>query len=200
LGLSILEVIPENQQRRKREAELFRLHDFGWEKRIKLGMQRFIVNATKESLNSVGLRRAEAILKNKKVIADRYIEENRWNNVKGVGAETWRKIAQQIKESEAANIDTVVTTDIHRLIRMNGTLHGKTGLRKVEFPLNLLTDFDPFKEAVAFKEGTARISISSAPEFRIGDKTYGPYENSTVELPTAAAVLLICKGRAEVVN
>jgi hypothetical protein len=83
---------------------------------------------------------------------------------------------------------------------MNGTLHGKTGLKKVEFPIKDLGVFDPFREAVAFKEGTAKVFVSSAPEFRLGEQMFGPYERQTVELPTAAALLLVCKGRAEVVN
>jgi hypothetical protein len=86
------------------------------------------------------------------------------------------------------------------MIRANGTLHGKTGLLKVEFPPSQLEDFDPFTGAVAFKEGTAKVVVSNAPEFRLGGETFGPYKNCTVELPTAAAVLLICKGRAEVVK
>jgi hypothetical protein len=83
---------------------------------------------------------------------------------------------------------------------MNGTLHGKTGLKKVEFPAKNLKDFDPFKEAVAFKEGAVKVFVSDAPEFRLGGSVLGPYRNKTVELPTAAAVLLICKGRAEVAS
>jgi DNA primase small subunit len=200
LGLEGFGERPGEKAKKKPANPVFSLHDFGWNKRIKLGMQRFILNATKEDLNKVGIKRAEPILQNKEAIAKRYIEENRWTNVKGVGTETWKKIAQHVKESEAANIDTVVTTDIHRLIRMNGTLHGKTGLKKVEFPVKRLMDFDPFKEAVAFKEGTAKVSVSSAPEFRIGESMWGPYKNKTVELPTAAAVLLILKGRAEAVK
>ena len=97
-----------------------------------------------------------------------------------------------------AKIDTVVTTDIHRLIRMNGTLHGKTGLKKVEFPAKNLQDFDPFMGAVAFKKGKAKVLVFDAPEFKLSGETLGPYKNQTVELPTAAAVMLICKKRAEV--
>jgi DNA primase small subunit len=104
-----------------------------------------------------------------------------------------------VKNLESAKIDTVVTTDIHRLIRLAGTLHGKTGLRKVEFPVKCLEDFDPFKEAVAFKEGVVKVFVSDAPEFRLGGNVFGPYKSQTVELPTAAAVLLICRGRAKVV-
>jgi hypothetical protein len=68
----------------------------------------------------------------------------------------------------------------------------------VEFPAERLASFDPFVEAVAFKEGMAEVNVSDAPEFRLGGKMFGPYKNEAVELPTAAAVLLVCKGRAEV--
>ena len=79
---------------------------------------------------------------------------------------------------ESANIDTVVTTDIHRLIRMNGTLHGKTGLKKSGVSSGKPVDFDPFTEAVAFKKGTAKVLVSDAPEFRLGGETLGPYKNT----------------------
>jgi DNA primase small subunit len=105
-----------------------------------------------------------------------------------------------VRSKESAKIDTVVTTDIHRLIRMAGTLHGKTGLKKVEFPLSRLADFDPFKEAVAFKDGEVKVFVSDAPEFRLSGNMFGPYRSQTVKLPTAAALLLICKGRAEAVK
>jgi hypothetical protein len=41
------------------------------------------------------------------------------------------------------------------------------------------------------------VSVSCAPQFRLGENQFGPYRNEKLELPTAAAVLLICKGRAE---
>jgi DNA primase small subunit len=200
IGLTGFDERPNGKGKKKVADRVFSLHDFGWNKRIKLGMRKFILNATKEDFNAIGIKRAEPILRNKEAIANRYIEENRWNLAKGVGAETWTKLAIHVKDLESAKIDTVVTTDIHRLIRMNGTLHGKSGLLKVEFPVKHLADFDPFKEAVAFKEGTAKVNVSNAPQFRLGEDTFGPYEKQEVELPTAVAVLLICKGRAEAVK
>ncbi len=83
---------------------------------------------------------------------------------------------------------------------MPGTLHGKTGLKKIEFPAARLGDFDPFLEAVAFKEGAVKVSVSDAPKFRLDGKVFGPYRYEEVKLPTAAALLLVCKGRAEVVK
>ena len=101
---------------------------------------------------------------------------------------------------QSAEIDTVVTTDIHRLIRLTDTLHGKTGLKKVEFPVSAIEGFDPFKRAVVFKTGSVSVLVSDAPEFRLGDEMFGPYKKQKVVLPTAAAMLLVCKGRAGVIE
>jgi DNA primase small subunit len=116
---------------------------------------------------------------------------------KGLGTETYRKLVEHSKKSQSAKIDTVVTTDVHRLIRLPGTLHGKTGFKKVRISIESLEDFDPFKEAIAFKEGTIRTIVSDAPKFRLNNEEFGPFRNEKVELPIAAALLLICKKRAE---
>jgi DNA primase small subunit len=191
-----------SRQKRKASSPTFTLGNYGWKRRLKNGMRKFIADSTKEGLREIGVtnKSAEVIFKNKEGILKRCLEENRWGTVKGVGYETWMRIAEHVKSLEIAQIDTVVTSDIHRLIRANGTLHGKTGLLKVEFPVKDLETFDPFLGAVAFKEGTARVVVSNAPEFKLSGETFGPYKNQTVELPTAAVVLLILKGRAEVQN
>jgi len=105
---------------------------------------------------------------------------------------------QKAIENQSVKIDTVVTTDIHRLIRLTNTLHGKTGLKKVYVPINEVERFDPLKSALAFKGGAVKLFVSEAPEFRLGDQRYGPYKNEKVELPTAAALFLVCKGAAQV--
>jgi hypothetical protein len=79
-------------------------------------------------------------------------------------------------------------------------LHGKTGLKKTGFPVTAIKDFDPFKSAIAFRKGTATVLVSDAPRFRLGDQTFGPYKNQKIELPTAAAILLVCRKRAEVME
>ncbi len=127
-------------------------------------------------------------------------EAKPWTTIKGIGPETWRRILERFVALESANVDTVVTTDTHRLIRLSGTLHGKTGLKKIGFPVSTLHDFDPFKSAIAFKEGVANVLVSDAPRFRLGDQTFGPYKNLKVKLPMAVAVLLVCRKRAEVVE
>jgi DNA primase small subunit len=120
--------------------------------------------------------------------------------VKGIGVQAWKKILEQSVDRQTSKIDTVVTTDIHRLIRLGGSLHGKTGLKKAKLETLGIDSFDPFKSAIAFKNGDVTVSVSSAPEFRIREETFGPYSEQTVTLPTAAALLLVCKNRAKVVE
>ncbi|XHH08088.1 MAG: DNA primase small subunit domain-containing protein [Candidatus Bathyarchaeia archaeon] len=202
LGLSVIDRDAKEKPARgkkRADAKKFKLHDYGWNRRLKVGMEKFLSEATVEDLKNLGLKNNN-LLKNKDAIIKRAIEDGRWDSIPGVSEATWLKLAEQVKNLESANIDTVVTTDIHRLIRMNGTLHGKTGLLKIELPASQLDDFDPFTQAVAFKKGTAKVLVSDAPKFRLGGATWGPYKDQKVILPTAAAIMLILKGRAEVAN
>lgn len=179
-----------------------RLEDLGWRGRLAKRMYDFILNAKPEDYKKIGLRRDTigALLQNTDAILKSWDAVGPYRAVKDVGFETWRRIVESAAESSSAKVDTVVTTDIHRLIRLTGTLHGKTGLRKIEFPTSNIEAFDPFRSAVAFKKGTATVSVSDAPRFRLGDEVFGPYKNKKIELPIAAAVLLVCKERAEIVE
>jgi DNA primase small subunit len=183
----------------KTSSKTFSLGDYGWKRRLKVGMRKYLTQASKEDLREIGVgkRGVDVIFKNKDALLQRCIEEERWDILKGVGYETWMRIAEHVKDREIAQIDTVVTSDVHRLIRANGTLHGKTGLLKVEFPVAELDSFDPFVGAVAFKKGTATVVVSDAPQFTLSGQTFGPWKNQTVTVSTAAAVLLILKGRAK---
>ncbi|NWG11881.1 DNA primase small subunit PriS [Candidatus Bathyarchaeota archaeon] len=179
-----------------------RLSNYGWRGRIAQGVYNFISNAAREDYQNIGLKKnfVEAILANRNMILKNWREKGTLPLIKGVGVKNWSKIAEHCARVQSANVDTVVTTDIHRLIRLAGTLHGKTALKKMEFQPSEIEDFDPFKDAIAFKDGSTSVLVHSAPEFRLGDITFGPYKSEKVELPTAAALLLVCKNRAEVVS
>jgi DNA primase small subunit len=192
----------EKKGRKASGAKRFRLHDFGWNRRLKIGIKNFLSNASREDFVKLGfdIKKIELMTEKRETLVERCLDDGYWSGVLRVGDGTWMKLAEYVRDQQASKIDTVVTTDIHRLIRMNGTLHGKTGLKKVEFPAKILQDFDPFTGAVAFKKGEVKVLVSDAPEFKLGGETLGPYKDQTVELPVAAAVMLICKRRAEVTN
>ncbi len=174
----------------------------GWRGRVARGTYDFLLTASTKELENAGLRKgiAKKLVLNRKALLESWKKEGPWGAFKGVGLETWKKIVQYGVEKQSVKVDTVVTPDINRLIRLPNTLHGKTGLKKIEFSITGIEDFDPLKSAVAFKTGKVNVDVSEAPQFRVKDEVYGPFERQRVELPTAAALMLLCKGVAKVVQ
>lgn len=110
----------------------------------------------------------------------------------------WAILMEEAVSREALRIDPVVTTDIHRLLRMSGTLNGKTGLIAKKVDINMLEDFDPLRECVVLpREKKVRVRVSYSPAFSLGGETFDEIsEPRTVELPLFAAVYLILRGLA----
>ena len=194
--------LEERGERRARIVVGPDLYDPGWRGRLAKGTYDFLLTTFQEELEKIGLKKkaAQAVIKHREALLESWGKKGPWGIVKDVGMESWRKIAQQGVEKQTVKIDTVVTTDIHRLIRLTDTLHGKTGLKKTEVPITGIEYFDPFKSAVAFKKGAITVLVSEAPPFRLENELYGPYKNQEIELPTAAALLLLCKGLAKAVE
>jgi DNA primase small subunit len=174
------------------------LEEPSWGGRIAKGVYDFMLSATQEQLENVGLKKRNAaqILKEKDRLLESWKAKGPWKMLSGVGPESWKKILQQGILKQSVKIDTVVTSDVHRLIRLSNTLHGETGLKKVEFSIGEIERFDPLKSGIAFADGTVQVEVAEAPQFRLGDTVYGPFSNQKIELPTAAAMFLLCKGVA----
>lgn len=171
----------------------------GWRGGLAKAIYGFLISATKEEMREAGLKGGviRALLDYREHMMEGSSKEVPWSIIKGVGLKSWRKIADFVLEGRRIMVDTVVTTDIHRLIRMPTTLHGKTGLRVTPVPVTQIDDFDPLSEAVAF-EGHLRVHVKFSPRFRVGEQELGPYRDCEVDLPLAAALLLLCKNLAEV--
>jgi len=174
------------------------LEEAGWRGRIAKGTYEILLNTSEEQLEKMGLKKnvVNSLINQRDKILESWKSRGPWGT-KGVGYESWKKMVQKAIENQSVKIDTVVTTDIHRLIRLTNTLHGKTGLKKTHVSAADIERFDPLKDAVAFKEGRISLVIFQTPEFRLGDERYGPFKNTEVELPTAAALFLLCKGAAQ---
>ena len=115
--------------------------------------------------------------------------------VRGIGLKSWQEIAEKAVELYGSEIDKPVTHDVHRVIRLIGSLNGKTGFAVSELTRDSLDTFNPFGDAVVFHKGTLKVRFhkGSVPEFIIGDEKYGPYTGGSVELPMAAAVFVLGK-------
>jgi DNA primase small subunit len=97
-----------------------------------------------------------------------------------------------------SRIDESVTTDIHRIFRMPGTLHGNSGLLKMR--VLDLDGFRPEYDPVVLGDEEVTLSVQGSPVFSLKGNTFGPYSSEEPELPTYAAVYLMTKGLARVVD
>ena len=97
--------------------------------------------------------------------------------------------------SAAAQADEPVTTDIKRLIRHPGSLHGGSGMRVTPIPLEDLDDFDPLIDAVVFDEDPVTVTAKFDVTMPILGNTY--QVSGTQKVPEALAVFLCARGIAE---
>lgn len=167
----------------------------GWRGRIVSGMYDMLSTGNAEQL---GLSQTQMTALTS-LDHDTLLKKPFWNSVKGLGLGTWKTLSLKAVEKRSARIDTVVTTDVHRLIRLPGTLNGHTGFLALKVEEENLDDFNPFTEAVAF-HGVMKILVKDAPQFQLEDKKFGPYNNEKIDLPLPAAILLMCKHRAEPIS
>lgn len=94
------------------------------------------------------------------------------------------KKALAVKMGEA---DEPVTSDVKRLIRLPGSVHGKTGLRVVPVPLERLEAFDPLREAVAFGDAPVAVDVSKPEKVRLKGREWD-LQPGRQELPEHVAL------------
>ncbi len=100
-----------------------------------------------------------------------------------------------IAREMGTQIDPKVTMDIHRVFRLQGTLHSKSGLTKAL--CKDIDNFDPFTNACVLVDDEVGVHVRYSPKFRLKENFFGPFKGQEVKLPTYAAVYLICKGLAD---
>jgi DNA primase small subunit len=94
--------------------------------------------------------------------------------------------------------DAPVTTDIHRLIRLPGSLHGGTGFRVLPLTLDELDRFEPFRDAPYAFEGTPSVDVTLLSDVdypTVPEPTHGK-EGESLTVPRATALFLTLRGEA----
>ncbi|VUT26765.1 MAG: DNA primase small subunit PriS [Candidatus Methanolliviera sp. GoM_oil] len=92
------------------------------------------------------------------------------------------------------SVDEPVTSDIKRLIRLPGSIHGGSGL--IARMVDDLDDFDPLVDAVIFSEEEKKIISDRNMEVEMMDNTY-KIKKGENKVPEFVVVFLICRGVAE---
>ena len=131
--------------------------------------------------------------------------ELRSGNVEPGGAGTSkiaRALVAETVAAEHAPIDEPVTTDVNRLIRLPGSLHGGSGLRVTPIEEGDLAAFDPFEHAVPapFRGDEIAVDVHDPGPTPFpdpsGDGTFTVQEGYNY-VPEHVGVFLMARGRGE---
>lgn len=103
----------------------------------------------------------------------------------------------------SVDIDERVTVDIHRLIRFPNSIHGKTGLKVVPIKYEDIYKFEPFRDALIFLKGEARISFKvkrNFPKIYMNDEEFDLNSVENKDIPLYLALYLYLGGYANIIN
>jgi len=114
-------------------------------------------------------------------------------NQKG-GYNAFKAELERLVRDIGVRIDPQVTTDIHRVFRMPGTLNSKSGLSKTKS--GDLHSFDPFVDACLLGDGKVSVRVKTPVKLKLKRNSFNISKESA-EMPAYAAVYLMCKGLAE---
>ena len=101
---------------------------------------------------------------------------------------------ERMTKDMGIRLDPQVTTDIHRVFRMAGTLNGKSGLAKAK--CTDLYSFDPFVDACVLGDGKVSVRLKAPIKLKLMRNSFNISKESA-DMPAYAAVYLMCKGLAE---
>ena len=98
----------------------------------------------------------------------------------------------------AGETDEPVTCDIKRLIRLPGSLHGKTGFMVKRIYLDTLNEFDPLVDTIVLPDDPVKVEINESINIKMKDESYN-LEPKEDEVPSYLAVFLIGRKIANVI-
>ena len=177
-----------------------RMSDPGWYGRIAKGLYQLIAEANEELLSNIGLNRREIdyTIANKERILRALEHDLYWNYLSHLSKKSRELLLERVKLQYSVEIDERVTTDIKRLIRLPGSLHGKTGLPVTSVSLEKIEDFNPFDIYLFKSMQFIKVKlISDIPPLRLGERNIEA-SGKLLTLPFPIGFYLACKGVAKI--
>jgi DNA primase small subunit len=178
----------------------------GWRGRISRGMIDIIYEIKKsdnpyEKLREYGVKKSDA----EKLLQD--LSEERMSRIKEGMLDQSKMIRKFFLNSalrktavsmSAGETDEPVTCDVKRLIRLPGSLHGKTGFKVVKINLDDLKEFDPLNDAVVLSEKLVKIDVNQDLKIKMKNESFNLKQGEN-EIPTYLAVFLIGRRIANII-
>lgn len=183
--------------------------DGGWKHRMREGLMD-VVNvfcdsdvkeikrefpSIKGSGNATVLKAKEELVKTRGIL---FVK----NTMAVLSQSTQNMLIKIMKEDMAyrlsGEVDEPVTADIKRLIRLPGSVHGKSGLRVTPLTREQLTDFDPLQMAVPNEYSDDPVKITMRRDSELDMKGEHFVLKGETEVPEYAAVFLIGRKMADI--
>ena len=178
----------------------------GWRGRISRGIIDIIDEIKKskyplEKLKEYGVKESDA----EKLLTD--LSEERIKRIREGNldqSKTIRKfflnnaLRKTAVSMSAGETDEPVTCDVKRLIRLPGSLHGKTGFKVESIPIDSLKDFNPLKSAVVLPDELVSIDLNQQININIKGENFNLKEGKQ-EVPIYLAVFLIGRKMANII-
>ncbi len=181
--------------------------DPGWKGRISRGIIDIIEEIIEsddplEKLKRYGVKKsdAEKLLEDLSEERVNRIKEGRLDQTKTIRKfflnNALRKTAVSISSGET---DEPVTCDIKRLIRLPGSLHGKTGFKVEKISFKNLESFNPLKETVIFDDEPVDVNLTQDFSIVMKDESFD-LKQGKQKVPKFLAVFLVARRIATISN
>ncbi len=102
-------------------------------------------------------------------------------------------LGQSVLALGKGETDEPVTADVKRLIRLPGSIHGKSGLKVVTMTRDELDDFDPFRDAVALPLDPVKMTPRSDQSVSLAGERVSVKGGEETEIPMAHAAWLCAR-------
>jgi DNA primase small subunit len=175
----------------------------GWKGRISRGIIEIVDEITQsdspiEKLKAYGVKEKDA----ERLVQE--LSEDRVRRIRGGMLDQSKTIRRFFLNSalrktavalSAGETDEPVTCDVKRLIRLPGSLHGKTGLQVVPITVKELEGFDPLRDAVALPDDPVHVQIPVDVSLTMKNEPYKLTAGSH-EVPLFLAAFLLGRKQA----
>jgi len=178
----------------------------GWRGRISKGILDIIHEIIKsdnpiEKLRGYGVNQSDAEKLLKDLSEDRLhrIEEGKLDQSKTIRKFFLNNALRNTAVTMVAGeTDEPVTCDVKRLIRLPGSLHGKTGFKVKKISLDELIDFEPLENAVILPDNLIQIELIKPLKINLKGEEFN-LKKGKETLPTYLAVFLIGRKLANII-
>ncbi|MCL2032213.1 MAG: DNA primase small subunit PriS [Methanomassiliicoccaceae archaeon] len=180
----------------------------GWKRRMRVGLMDLVNDVCdldpkvlKRAYPSISSSGTGTIIKMQEDVRSGRKKLFEKNNMATLDRNTQEMLVKIMEEDVApslsAEVDKPVTPDIKRIIRLPGSVHGKTGLRVTPITRDELTGFDPLRDAVpsSYSDDPVRITMKKDYEFNMKGEHFSL--SGETEVPEFAAVFLVGRRAAD---